>query len=283
MAVAEIIAHPPSRPIRYDGFAMASTQDFNGKWALVTGSSAGIGVALARELAGHGAKLILTARRRKRLETLAAELAAKGTEVRIVAADLNDPAAPQQIYDATEGAGLTVDILINNAGLGQYGAFSESPIDQELSQVRVNCEAVVRLTRLFLPQMVERRRGWVLIVASTASYQPLPYLTTYAATKVFDRFFAQGLAEEVVRFGVKVTALCPGPTESEFFQVARTKSIFPGGRQSAQEVARLGIAALARGRRTIIPNFGSSFFAFLTRFLPIGLITRAVAKRARPR
>ena len=115
------------RSIRYDGSAMASTQDFNGKWALVTGASAGIGVALARELAGHGAKLILTARRKERLDTLAAELRAKGTEVRIVAADLNDPAAPQQIYDATEGAGLTVDILINNAGLGQFGEFYKSP------------------------------------------------------------------------------------------------------------------------------------------------------------
>ena len=211
-----------SRRIRYDGSAMASTNDFKGKWALVTGASAGIGVALAKELASHGAKLILTARRKERLETLAAELISKGTEVLIVIADLNDPSAPQEIYDATEGAGLTVDILINNAGLGQFGEFYKSPVEQELSQVRVNCEAVVRLTRLFLPQMVERRRGWVLIVASTASYQPLPYLNTYAATKVFDRFFAQGLAAEVARFGVKVTALCPGPTASEFSQVANS-------------------------------------------------------------
>src|ERR1039458_3884328 len=127
-------------PIGYDGRAMANTSDFNGKWALVTGASAGIGVALARELAGHGAKLILTARRKDRLERLAAERTAKGPEVRIAAADLNDLAAPQQIYDATEGAGLTVDILINNAGLGQHGAFYESPAEQELSQVRVNCE-----------------------------------------------------------------------------------------------------------------------------------------------
>ena len=260
---------------------MASTQDFNGKWALVTGASAGIGVALARELGGHGAKLILTARRKERLETLAAELSAKGTEVRIVVADLNDLAAPQQICDSTEGAGLTVDILINNAGLGQFGAFHENPVEQEMSQVRVNCEAVVRLTRLFLPRMVERRRGWVMIVASTASFQPLPYLTTYAANKAFDRFFALGVAAEVARFGVKVTALFPGPTESEFFQVARTKSFMPGGRQPAGEVARRGIAALARGRRTIIPNFGSSFFAFLVRFLPVGMITHSVEKSAR--
>jgi short-subunit dehydrogenase len=145
---------------------------------------------MARELAGFGAKLILTGRRKDRLDALAAELIAKGTAVRIVVADLNDPAAPQQIYDATEGAGLTVDILINNAGLGQFGAFHSSPVEQEMSQVRVNCEAVVRLSRLFVPRMVERRRGWVLIVASTASFQPMPYLTTYAATKVFDRFFA---------------------------------------------------------------------------------------------
>jgi short-subunit dehydrogenase len=153
---------------------MASTQDFNGKWALVTGASSGIGAALARELARHGAKLILTARRRDRLEKLAGELKAQGTEVRVITADLNDPAAPQQIYDATEGAGLAVDILINNAGLGQYGAFCVSPAEQELSQVRVNCEAMVRLTRLFVPRMVERRRGWVLVLASTASFQPVP-------------------------------------------------------------------------------------------------------------
>ncbi len=260
---------------------MASTQEFNGKWALVTGASAGIGVALARELAANGAKLILTARRRERLEALAAELKARGTEVRIVAADLNDPAAPQQIYDSTEGAGLTVDILVNNAGLGQFGAFHESPVEQELSQVRVNCEAVVRLTRLFLPPMVERRRGWVLIVASTASFQPVPYLTTYAATKVFDRFFAQGLAAEVARCGVKVTALCPGPTESEFSVVARSKNIMPGSSQPAPDVARRAIAALVRGRRVIIPNFPSRFAALLVRFLPVGLITHFIEKGAR--
>ena len=262
---------------------MADAKDFNGKWALVTGASAGIGIALARELAKHGAKLILTARRIDRLEALAAELKANGAEVRVVAADLNDPAAPQQIYDATEGAGLAVDILINNAGLGQHGAFSESPVDQELSQVKVNCEAMVRLTRLFVPRMVERRRGWIMILASTASFQPVPYLTTYAATKAFDRFFALGLAAEVARFGVKVTALCPGPTESEFFQVARSENFMPGGKQSAEEVARLGIAALAQGRRTIVPYFAGKLTAQLVRFLPVGLITHMVEKKARPR
>ncbi len=262
---------------------MANTRDFNGKWALVTGASAGIGAAIARELAGCGAKLILTARRAERLEGLAAELAGNGTDVRIVVADLNDPAAPQQIYDATEGAGLTVDILINNAGLGQYGAFSTNPIEQELSQVRVNCEAVVRLSRLFVPRMVERRRGWVLVVASTASFQPVPYISTYAATKVFDRFFALGLAAEVARFGVKVTALCPGPTESEFFDVAGAEVFKMRGMQPAKDVARLGVAALARGQRTILPTFSGKFTAFLVRFLPVTLITYFVEIAARPK
>jgi len=261
---------------------MANTQDFNGKWALVTGASAGIGAALARELAGHGAKLILTARRTNRLDALAAELIAKGAEVRTVAADLNDPGAPQQLYDATEGAGIPVDILINNAGLGQYGAFHYSPVEQELSQVRVNCEAVVRLSRLFVPRMIERRRGWVLVLASTASFQPVPYLTTYAATKAFDRFFALGLAAEVARHGVKVTALCPGPTESEFFEVARSEKFLAGRKQPAPDVARLAVAALARGQRTIVPYFGGRFTALLVRFLPVELITHFVEKAARP-
>jgi short-subunit dehydrogenase len=259
---------------------MANTKDFNGKWALVTGASSGIGAGFARELGRHGAKLILTARRKERLEALAAELTARGTEVRIVAADLNDPAASQQIYDATEGAGLMVDILINNAGLGQFGAFYTSPIEQELSQVRVNCEAMVRLSRLFVPRMVERRRGWVLVVASTASFQPIPYLNTYAATKVFDRFFALGLAAEVARYGVKVTALCPGPTESEFFEVARA-GVFKRRVQSTSEVARIAMDALARGQRTIIPNLSGRITAFMVRFLPVGLITHFIEKAAR--
>jgi len=261
---------------------MKNQNNFLGKWALVTGASAGIGVTLARELASHGAKLILTARRRDRLEALAAELTAKGTEVRIVVADLNDPAAPQQIYDATEGAGVPVDILINNAGLGQLSAFYQSPIEQELSQIRVNCESMVSLTRLFVPHMVERRRGWILVLASTASFQPVPYLTTYAATKAFDRFFALGLAAEVARFGVKVTALCPGPTESEFFSVARAGKIRGRSVQSAEDVSQKAIAALARGQRTIVPYFGGWFLSLLVRVLPVGLITYFVEKDVRP-
>lgn len=262
---------------------MPKPADFRGRWALVTGASSGIGTALARELAARGAKLILTARRRQRLDALAAELAANGTETRIVIADLNNPEAPQRIYDATEGGGVAVDILVNNAGLGQFGAFSQAPVDQELSQVRVNCEAVVHLTRFFISRMVTRRRGWVLVVSSTASFQPLPYLSTYAATKVFDRFFALGLAAEVERFNVKVTALCPGPTESEFFDVAHA-GVFKGRRtQPAPDVARLATSALAHGRRLIIPSASGRLSAFFVRFFPVGLITRIIEAVARPK
>jgi short-subunit dehydrogenase len=260
---------------------MAGAQDFQGRWALITGASAGIGVALARELVTHGARFILTARRKDRLDALAAELSAKGAEVRTIVADLNDPAAPQQIFDQTEAAGIPVDILIDNAGLGQFGAFITNPIEQELSQVRVNCEAVVHMARLFVPRMVERRRGWVLITASNASFLPLPYFATYAATKAFDRFFAVGLAHEVARFGVKVTALCPGATESEFFDIAHA-GVLRRGVQSAEEVARIGIAALARGKRTAITNLVGRSTAFAARLVPTGLIAYFVEKFARP-
>jgi uncharacterized protein len=260
---------------------MASTRDFQGRWALITGASAGIGAALARELARDGAKCILTARRKDRLDALAAELSAKGAEVRTIVADLNDPSAPRQIFDQTEGAGIPVDILIDNAGLGQFGAFITNPVEQELSQVRVNCEAVVHIARLFVPRMAERRRGWVLITASTASFQPLPYLATYAATKAFDRFFAVGLAHEVARFGIKVTSLCPGPTESEFFDVAGAGALRRGV-QSAGDVARIGVEALARGKRTVIPNLAGRLTAFAVRLVPTGLIGYVVERFARP-
>ena len=261
---------------------MANTSEFDGRWALVTGASSGIGLELARQLASRGAKLILTARRRDRLEALAAEFAKQGTETRILAEDLNDPDAPRRIHAATAGAGIAVDILINNAGLGRYGEFRSNPIEQELSQVRVNCDAMVHLTRLFLPAMVERRKGWVLITASTASFQPVPYLATYAATKVFDRFFAQAIAEEVARFGVKVTALCPGPTESEFFEIANATA-FKRKVQPTAEVAGKAIDALERGQRTILPKRDGRITAFMVRFLPVRLITWYVDKLGRPK
>ncbi|WP_420238892.1 SDR family NAD(P)-dependent oxidoreductase [Telmatobacter bradus] len=260
---------------------MANLTDFKGKWALVTGASSGIGAEAARQLAAAGANLVLTARRVERLEALAAELRERGAEVRVVPADLLDPEAPAKLFASTQD--LAIEILINNAGLGQCGAFHLSPEEQELAQVRVNCEATVRLTRLFVPSMVERRRGWILFLASTASFQPLPYFATYAASKVFDRYFALGLAEEVGRYGVKVTALCPGPTESEFFDVARAGIFKMRGVQTAEVVVRKALHGLAAGKRTILPSFDGRMIAFFVRFLPMSLITRMVEKGARPK
>jgi len=258
---------------------------WKGKWAVVTGASAGIGEAIAVELAEAGMNLVLTARRRERLEVLAERLSQQhSVEVAVIVADLNHPQAPQQIFEATEGAGLPVEVLVNNAGFGEYGEFIHSRLEMQVDMVQVNCTAVVHLTRLFLPKMVERRRGGILIVASTASFQPVPYLATYAATKAFDRVLAEALAEEVKRYGVHVSALCPGPTQSEFGQVAGQPPGVGGLRkvQSAAEVARLGLEALTAGKHSVIPYLAGRMMVFAQRFVPRGVVSRAVERMFRP-
>jgi uncharacterized protein len=256
---------------------------WQGKWALVTGASAGIGEAIAVELAEAGVNLVLTARRRERLDLLAERLSAgHSIEARVIVADLTLPESPQQIFDATEGAGLPVDVLVNNAGFGEYGEFLRSSMEMQLNMVQVNCAAVVHLTRLFLPRMVERRRGGVLIVASTASYQPVPYLATYGATKAFDRMLAEALAEEVKRHGVRVSALCPGPTESEFAQVAGEREGDPRKPQSAAQVARLGLEGLAEGKHWVIPYLAGRLHVFAQRFVPRRVVSTAVERMFRP-
>jgi uncharacterized protein len=258
---------------------------FQGKWALVTGASAGIGEALAVELAASGANLILTARRVDRLEALAGRLGSEHKiETQVIPADLSDPAAPQQLFDATEGRGAAVDVLINNAGFGHYGEFVTGDAAWQRTMVDVNCASVVELTRLFLPKMVERRRGWVMIVASTAAYQPVAYMATYAATKAFDRILAEALAEETKRFGIKVSALCPGPTESEFGQVAGSPASAGRGRgfQTAEEVARRGLEGLVGGKHWVIPSFVNGATVFVQRFLPRRFITGAAERAFRP-
>ena len=196
-------------------------QEWKGKWALVTGGSSGIGVALAKQLAAGGTHLVLTARRRERLEEHARTLQqSHGIRTEVFAADLARPEAPPEIYDFTKQKGIEIDLLINNAGFGQYGELTEVEPQRLLDMVQVNCAAVVQLTRLYLADMVMRRRGDVLILASTASFQAVPYISTYAATKAFDLLFAEGLAEEMKPYGIRVCALCPGSTQSEFHVVA---------------------------------------------------------------
>ncbi|AXC10701.1 short-chain dehydrogenase/reductase SDR [Acidisarcina polymorpha] len=257
---------------------------WQGKWGLVTGASAGIGMALAEELAAAGVNLVLTARRQDRLQALAAKLAtAFGIQTKVLVADLEQADAPEQIFAATEGAGQSIDVLINNAGFGYYGEFSKGDPARQTAMVQVNCSAVVALTNLFLPRMIARKRGDIMIVASTAAYQPVPYLATYAATKVFDRFLAEALAQEVRPFGVHVSALCPGPTESEFGQVAGSPADQFRGSQKASSVARKGLEGLALGRQWVIPYFVGQAGVFVQRFLPRRMVTAGVAKAFRPK
>ena len=256
---------------------------WQGRWALVTGASAGIGEALAVELAAAGVNLVITARRKDRLDALKARLTSTfKIEVQVLVSDLEDPAAPKQIFDATEGQGTTVDLLVNNAGFGAYGEFASRELDRHLAMVQVNCSAVLHLTHLFLQKMNERRRGDVLIVASTASFQPVAYISSYAATKAFDRFLAEGLAEEERRYGVRVSALCPGPTESEFFAQAGDQKPKGPKPQQASIVARRGLEGLARGKAWVIPYLGGRAQTFVQRLTPRRFVNALTARMFRP-
>jgi short-subunit dehydrogenase len=258
-------------------------KEWQGKWALITGASAGIGVALANELAAGGTNLILTARRRDRLVELARNLGERhGIRSAVLDADLAMPDAPEKIYEFTRHQGLAVDLLINNAGFGQYGELTQVPTQRLLDMVQVNCTAVVHLTRLYLADMVPRRRGDVLILASTASFQAVPFISTYAATKAFDLLFAEGLAEEMKPHGIRVCALCPGSTESEFHSVAGQEKFTSKNQETAEKVARTGLQALAAGRSYVISGFGNYLGAQSQRMVPRRMVTRIAATMFRP-
>jgi len=240
-------------------------QKWKGKWALVTGGSSGIGVALAKQLAAGGTHVVLTARRRERLEELAQSLHDNhGIQAEVFAADLARPEAPREIYNFTKQKGIEIDLLINNAGFGQYG---------ELTAVEPQ--------RLL--DMVARRRGDVLILASTASFQAVPYISTYAATKAFDLLFAEGLAEEMKPYGIRVCALCPGSTQSEFHVVAgQEKFSRKDAQETAEKVARTGLQALADGKSYVISGMGNYWGAQMQRLVPRRAVVRVAAKMFRP-
>ncbi len=256
--------------------------EWRGKWALVTGASAGIGVALAQELAAGGTNLVLTARRKDRLDTLAQRLAsAHKIETELFPADLADSAATENIFAFTRDKGIEVDLLINNAGFGKYGEFHALAKERLLDMVQVNCSAVVHLTYLFVQGMVARRRGDILILASKASFQAVPYISTYAATKAFDLLFAEGLAEELKPYGIRVCALCPGSTESEFHVVAGQDK-FIHRAETAQKVARTGLKALADGKSYVISGLGNYLGAHGERLVPRRFVTRTAARMFKP-
>jgi len=259
---------------------------WSGKWALVTGASAGIGKALAEELARGGANLVLTARRRERLEELAQNLAAKHKiHIKVFVADLIQPDAPEKIFRFTKEQGIEIELLINNAGFGAYGEFPKVDLSRLTDMVQVNCAAVVHLTRLYLPEMVARGHGDVLILASTASFQSVPYISTYAATKAFDLLFAEGLAEEMKPHGVRVCALCPGSTESEFSEVAGQAHISAtrANRETAEKVARTGLRALAAGKSYVISGLGNYLGVLGQRLVSRRLVARVAARMFKPR
>jgi uncharacterized protein len=259
---------------------------WSAKWALVTGASAGIGAALADELARGGTNLVLTARRRERLEELAQKLeAANKIQTKIFVADLTQADAPEAIFQFTKDQGMEIELLVNNAGFGAYGEFHTVEPRKLTDMVQVNCAAVVHLTRLYLPEMVARKHGDVLIVASTASFQSVPYISTYAATKAFDLLFAEGLAEEMKPYGVRVCALCPGSTESEFAEVAGQAHIAAtrANRETAEKVARTGLRALAAGKSYVISGLGNYLGVLGQRLVSRRLVARVAARMFRPR
>lgn len=257
---------------------------WNGKWSLVTGASAGIGLALAEELAASGANLVLTARRKDRLESLASRLrSAHGVKVEVFPADLADASAAGQIRSFTQAHSLGIELLVNNAGFGSYGRFHESNLARQLEMVQVNCSAVVQLTHLYLGEMVTRRHGDILIVASVAGFQAVPYVSTYAATKAFDLRFAEGIAEEVRRYGVHVCALCPGSTATEFREVAGQPERTFRGAETAEKVARTGLRALAEGRSSIISGFKNTLSVEGQRLAPRRLVSRVAAGMFEPK
>ncbi len=253
------------------------------RWALVTGASAGIGRALAEQLAAGGAHLVLTARRRERLAELAARLREQHkVRVESFASDLGRASAPEEIFTFTQERRIAIELLINNAGLGAYGEFHKLELARQLEMVQVNIAAVLHLTHLYLPAMIDRRRGDILIVASTAAFQAVPYITTYAATKAFDLLFAEALAEEVRRYGVRVCALCPGSTATEFHQVAGQPDRTKGRQESAEKVARVGLQALARGKSYVVSGLGNYLGVHGQRLAPRRLVTRVAAGLFRP-
>ena len=219
--------------------------------ALITGASAGIGEEFARQLARRGSDLILVARRKDRLEKLAEEVP---TTAHVIECDLGSEAA--KLRDKVAKLGVEVDLLINNAGFGTRGRFLELDPEREAEIVRVNCEAIVTLTHAFLPAMVERRRGGLITVASTAGMQPLPYETTYGASKAFAISFMEALSMELRGTGVRCLVVNPGPVKTEWQQVAgydENTRIMPG-MISAEVCAADALRAYDRGKRSVIPG-----------------------------
>src|SRR4051812_8498508 len=256
---------------------------------LITGAASGIGLALAHEFARNGHNLVLTSRVRSELRDVAGELTSKyNVEVGTIAADLESPDGPEMLFDAIRREAVLIDILVNNAGLGFRGRFWEIPIEDQTKIIRVNIEAVVRMTHLFLPQMIRRNQGRIMNTASVVGFEPGPLLAVYHASKAFVLSFTEALATELEDTKITVTALCPGPTDTDFFPKAgmiETKAFQKAHVMAPQEVAKMGYKALMRGDRTVVAGASNKALTFARRFMTEGAqakMNKKFYERAKP-
>lgn len=247
--------------------------------ALITGASRGIGRALAEEFAAHGHDLVLTARNRAELDELAGALRGRGRRVWVMPADLTRPEAAGELYDAVRREGIEVDTLVNNAGFGNYGRFDQVELQAELELLEVNVVALTRLMKLFGSDMVARRRGRIVNVASTGAFQPGPLLATYYASKAYVLSLSEAVACELRGSGVTVTALCPGATKTDFMQRAGMHGLrlFRFGMADVRTVARAGYRGAMAGRTIVVPGFMDKVLIQSLRVSPRNLVTRIVS------
>ncbi|MEG4027052.1 MULTISPECIES: SDR family oxidoreductase [unclassified Microcoleus] len=252
--------------------------------ALITGASGGIGAAFAAELAKRQHNLILVARSEDKLQQLAATLQQEfNILVEIIVQDLTAPAAGTAVFDAVVKKGWTVDLLVNNAGFGDYGVFADRPLDKQVTMVQLNIVALVELSHLFLQGMRQRKAGSIINVSSIAAFQPMPYLSMYAATKAFVLSFSEALWAENKDLGIRVLCLCPGPTESDFFAVAEfPKSMASSSGQKlvpAAEVVRDALKALDKNESHVVTGgIPNQIIANMPRLMPRELLVKSVEK-----
>lgn len=254
--------------------------ELTGRTALITGASSGIGVDIARQLASHGANIVLVARRAERLQAVAAELTAIGITATAVPCDLADPAARSALAAAQPG----IDILVNNAGLGVFGMFGDSAWDDVANMLNVNITALTHLTHLFAAPMAARGWGRVMMVASTAAFQPVPLYAAYAATKAYVLSLSEALNVEYKQKGMRFTALCPGVTATEFFDVAKQKKSFmiEKSTMTSAAVAKIGVDAMLKQKSSVVAGFANAAMAFGTRFSPRSLSAELGYKIMKP-
>jgi short-subunit dehydrogenase len=251
---------------------------------LITGASTGIGAAFARKLAARGRNVLLVARSEDKLIALCNELG-RLTSIRAqyLALDLRQPDAAAQLFEETKKRELEIDMLINNAGFGSMGDFSKLDLDRELEMIELNVRAVVDLTHRFLPPMRERKRGTIINVASTAGFQAVPYMATYAATKAFVLSFSEALSEENRAHGIQVMALCPGVTETNFFEASKIDRPPMRTIQTAEEVVDAALRGLTRHKSLVISGWTNWFTVEAERFVPRSVVTKVAGKALRSR